>query len=936
MTASYARILLLAICLIAWTGCAEEAQPGSETTDVGGETAQPDTRADGGSPDDAGQVVTVDGELYDSESVDVVDPSDVAGIRPQDADPSDTQPSETTDGLLADAPARVDTPPTEDTAGVEDAPEVSDTSDGGAEPIPCPDVCDDGDPCNGLELCDEASGVCESGDPLDCDDSDACTTDSCNGGCQHAPLACTDGNGCTIDSCDPLSGCVFVTETCDDGDPCTEDGCNPNGGCWHSDIDCDDEDACTVDTCGAQGCVSSPVDCTDGNGCTSDSCDSGVGCVYNDVNCDDGEPCTEDGCSPNGGCLSWALTCKDEDPCTIDSCVAGLGCIFVPIACPADGDPCTQELCDDTGACGSAEVQCEDENLCTTDSCSPVNGACIFAPVGCVDDDPCTVDSCDPATGGCVHPPVVCDDGLLCTTDVCDQVSGSCVYTPTQCGDGDLCNGQESCDPATGQCIDAEVVVCPTTNACDGLTQCNPETGACEQGSPLDCTPDPGFDGCAGDMECDPFFGGCGLDPLTALYCPIAPDACGQTAGTVGPKEGEVLEFQPGYFVLRDDEKWSKREAIVDQIGAHPTVTKTSLTAIITGDLNRTATPINLPLIDCVNGGWTWNEGDQEVDYWWPQGVTGSADGWGDSGAGESGLVGGTHIMMVSWYHKAEEDPGTSSYKGVRVSIVDTWASKYRHLILAEPVCTGTFSGGTCNGTADYEPLSSASSSLHAGGVVWYKNYLYVADTAHGFRVFDLTRIHKVQTGKKNQLGYDAAGNAYYGYNYQYVLPQVGSYDLCGGSCCARFSWAGFDGTTNPPSIVAGEYVSSSKTGRAHRWDLDPSTGRLQTKFKVSKPSGAYFPGVTNMQGGLSVNGHFFISSSMVKTSLPPSAGSLWDGAPGQSLEDHQWPQLPEDLYYDGFTDRLWTCTEEPATWLGNTRYCIHADRSDVQNNVCN
>ena len=123
--------------------------------------------------------------------------------------------------------------------------------------------------------------------------------------------------------------------------------------------------------------------------------------------------------------------------------------------------------------------------------------------------------------------------------------------------------------------------------------------------------------------------------------------------------------------------------------------------------------------------------------------------------------------------------------------------------------------------------------------------------------------------------------------------------------------------------------------GRAHRWDLDETTGRLATSYKVAKSSGAYFPSVSNMQGGLTVNGHLFISSSKLKTSLPPSGGSLWDGAPGDSVEDHQWPKLPEDLYYDVFTDRLWTCTEEPASVLGNTRYCVYADRSDVQNHLC-
>ena len=106
--------------------------------------------------------------------------------------------------------------------------------------------------------------------------------------------------------------------------------------------------------------------------------------------------------------------------------------------------------------------------------------------------------------------------------------------------------------------------------------------------------------------------------------------------------------------------------------------------------------------------------------------------------------------------------------QGARVSIVDTWGLEYRHVILAEPVCNGTMVGGQCNGTATYEPLASATSSNHAGGIVWYKNYLYVADTTKGFRVFDLTRIQKVKTGEKNHLGYHAGDNVYYGYNYAY------------------------------------------------------------------------------------------------------------------------------------------------------------------------
>ncbi|HEV8202520.1 MAG TPA: hypothetical protein VGS03_21110 [Candidatus Polarisedimenticolia bacterium] len=46
--------------------------------------------------------------------------------------------------------------------------------------------------------------------PVNCDDQDACTLDSCDpavGTCTHNAISCDDGNACTADSCDPIAGC---------------------------------------------------------------------------------------------------------------------------------------------------------------------------------------------------------------------------------------------------------------------------------------------------------------------------------------------------------------------------------------------------------------------------------------------------------------------------------------------------------------------------------------------------------------------------------------------------------------------------------------------------------------------------------------------------------------------------------------------------------
>lgn len=74
--------------------------------------------------------------------------------------------------------------------------------------------------------------------------------------------ACDDSNACTTDTCDPDLGCIYTPINCDDGDPCTIDTCDPQTGCVHTPVDCDDGDPCTVDTCDPElGCVHTPVDC---------------------------------------------------------------------------------------------------------------------------------------------------------------------------------------------------------------------------------------------------------------------------------------------------------------------------------------------------------------------------------------------------------------------------------------------------------------------------------------------------------------------------------------------------------------------------------------------------------------------------------------------------------------------------------------------------
>ena len=120
---------------------------------------------------------------------------------------------------------------------------VAGTPAGAGECVGAPDgtECDDGDPCTDSGKCD--AEVCQPGSPIVCTPSDLChgagVCDPASGFCSNPPLDCDDDNECTVDSCDPAKGCVYAPKgvSCDDGNPCTTDKCDPAGGCIHTGSD---------------------------------------------------------------------------------------------------------------------------------------------------------------------------------------------------------------------------------------------------------------------------------------------------------------------------------------------------------------------------------------------------------------------------------------------------------------------------------------------------------------------------------------------------------------------------------------------------------------------------------------------------------------------------------------------------------------------------
>ncbi|MSP93482.1 MAG: hypothetical protein EXR79_17105, partial [Myxococcales bacterium] len=203
---------------------------------------------------------------------------------------------------------------------------------------------EDGDLCNGTLFCDtakvpytckvkQASVVaCDSGKDT------ACVASQCDaktGKC--APVPASDGKGCDADGsvCTTDDKCAAglckagANVDCDDKNACTTDSCDPKTGCAHvaNTAVCDaDGDACTVaDTCKDKTCLpGAKKPCDDDQACTVDACDKASGkCVF------DGAPLQGKACDAD------ASVCTVNDTCAVGKCVPG-----APKAC-TDSNPCT-------------------------------------------------------------------------------------------------------------------------------------------------------------------------------------------------------------------------------------------------------------------------------------------------------------------------------------------------------------------------------------------------------------------------------------------------------------------------------------------------------------------------------------------------------------------------------------------------------------------
>lgn len=369
-------------------------------------------------------------------------------------------------------------------------------------------TCSDGDLCTTADSC--SAGACVGGGPLDCDDKNVCTADTCDQhkGCTHVAQAgaCDDGSVCTnAEQCDGGACHGGTPKDCADSDPCTADSCDAKTGCAHAAASgalCTDGSLCTHDdTCTAGSCQGVPVTCSDGNPCTADSCDPKLGCVFvaKPGPCDDADACTSGDACQGLSCIGKPTECGDGNPCTADTCSATAGCSHVALPGGAtcdDNDACTQDDSCDGQLCQGAPVICSDANPCTSDACNKQKGCTATAKSGdCSDGNACTAgDAC--AGGLCVgSAPVSCEDGDPCTTEDCVADFG-CIHqvlTGLPCDDKNACTSGEKCQALPTACAGGATISCADSNPCT-LDSCDTQTGCthsfaqapCDDGDP--CT----------------------------------------------------------------------------------------------------------------------------------------------------------------------------------------------------------------------------------------------------------------------------------------------------------------------------------------------------------------------------------------------------------------------------------------------------------------
>lgn len=323
--------------------------------------------------------------------------------------------------------------------------------------------------------------------------------------------------------------------------------------------------------------------------------------------------------------------------------------------------------------------------------------------------------------------------------------------------------------------------------------------------------------------------------------------------------------------------------------------------------LNRYATTMTAAALSLSNdakarhqAGFYWRGSTPTAtdDYngtsWVPQGLTSSGDA-----DGATGTIDGDVWLFASWHNNNTR---------IRISAMnwsqfqaDSTVPCYRHILLVEPYVHPTLGA------------SFKNIPIHAGGMVAFNHWLYVADTEGGIRVFDMDQIKQVTgQGDTSKIGKQSNGT-FHAQDYLYVLPQVALYEPLA-PFGMRFSFLGLDQSPGlEPRLVVGEWstdTSSAQPSWFRTWTLSSTTGEL-----VPNAVGAY-PAADEWQvstpGLQGVNVYRDLNGDTVVLATSTTGDKLIKSVVDDTVETW-WPWMntnPEGLTYFPLNDWLWTLGE--------------------------
>ncbi|MFA1546610.1 hypothetical protein [Actinomadura chokoriensis] len=345
-----------------------------------------------------------------------------------------------------------------------------------------------------------------------------------------------------------------------------------------------------------------------------------------------------------------------------------------------------------------------------------------------------------------------------------------------------------------------------------------------------------------------------------------------------------------------------------------------------------------------------WNGADNAASgnyEWTPQGISTVADAQDDK------YWGSAQPFVTTWYQqqhgtavgekcKYKKDGAWAEQncvKGVRISIVDPDTGKYAHVLLVYPFVNAS-------GNASYMSLRTkqdvSHGSLHAGGIAWYGNYLYVADTARGLRVFDMRYIFDLkEAGDKADLTdttkIGRQDGKFYSHGYRYVMPEVAAYTnsvprsttqtyQCLNGSSPNTSFVSLDRTGND-HLITGEFCRLDRgdtNGRVATWPLNGDTGQPAlnatcTSLSVAcwRADSAYTMPIDNVQGATRHDGKWFLNQSHGEAAGVLAPQDQPDGTTGvlkPLVPTYHTPIGPEDLSYwpgsDANRSGLWSLSE--------------------------